>query len=181
MSRLFIAAYPPPLWARAAVALVEGPGAPAGSRVVDTGMVHLTLLFIGDTPPGDVMRVRESVDGAAAGVSPFTLRPMGLVRLPQRGPPRLIAVECEASSPASELHHRLVARLVHRRTGRSGNGFLPHLTVCRLQPGSSWESGGRADPVLTEFRVEQICLVRSDLSPSGAVHTIVHRSALRTY
>lgn len=149
----------------------------ARHRETPVHQVHMTLQFIGDTPERDLPAVQESVQRSASGIEPFALRPIRLITLPERGWPRLVAAETDAPPGLLELQRRLVTRLARKPRRKSGDRFLPHLTLCRF-------TGGARAPRIDEsldlppFRVQHALLMRSILKPEGAVHLEVARAPL---
>jgi RNA 2',3'-cyclic 3'-phosphodiesterase len=167
--RLFIATYPPPDAAARLLGSLDDLELPAHTRT-RADQLHLTLLFIGDTPIRQIDSVVESVTRAAAGIGRFNLRPTTLVSLPTGPEPRLVAAEFEPTPPLLEMRRRLVTRLA--RQARERGRFTPHMTLCRFRHGES----KRLDPVPLEgpeFGVHRIAVVRSVLLPQGAEHRTI--------
>src|SRR4051812_8132300 len=108
--RLFVAIHPPPQVSEGMLGVLAKLSLPA-SRTTPAEQVHLTLQFIGDTPTKDLDDVIESVQRSAAGVKSFTLTPLQLITLPERGPAQLVAAQTDAPAQLMEVHRRLVARL----------------------------------------------------------------------
>jgi 2'-5' RNA ligase len=173
--RLFVAVYPPVDAARAMLELLRGAELPE-HRAVPAEQVHMTLQFIGDTDRRQLDEVMESVERAAAGVEAFDLTPRELMCLPERGDPRLVAVETDAPAGLLEIQRRLAAKLA--RPARERQSFLPHVTLCRFRNGARvWRVERRT--VETEaFAVREIRLMDSVLRPGGAEHREVGRVGL---
>lgn len=169
--RLFVAVYPP---RRAALALLEAiPELDAASRrLVRPEQIHLTLHFIGDTPLVQLGEITESIRASTGGLGPFALAPQGLITLPQRGRPRLLAASTDRPATLMELQRRLAARLARRVRRRPGDRFRPHLTLCRFRspaPGRAIDMPLAVDP----FEITTLELVRSTLRSDGAHHDTV--------
>ncbi len=165
--RLFVAIYPP---ARIASSLSRSLGELVlpEHRRVPVEQIHLTLLFIGDTPPRQLDAVGESVRRASAGLGSFELGPLRLVTLPSGGRARLVAAETDAPATLLELQRRLATRLA-RAPRRDGGGFRPHLTLCRFRTPS--RAAALEQPLsMPAFGVDRIVLMRSTLTPQGARH-----------
>ena len=179
--RLFVAAYPPPEAVDRMLAALDTMELPRGRRT-PAEQVHLTLQFIGDRPIAAMAETIESFRKAASAISAFELVIDGLIMLPERGRPRLIAAEASAPPGAVvELHRRLASRLASEPRSQKGERFLPHLTLMRFDQGSADGSAGlaRKTPIAPiVFAVREIALMRSVLRPEGAVHKIVERVAL---
>jgi RNA 2',3'-cyclic 3'-phosphodiesterase len=166
--RLFVAIYPPPEVADAMLHALSALVLPP-SRATPGEQVHLTLQFIGDTPAKGLDAAIESVQRAAAGLVAFALSPWRLIRLPERGPARLIAMETDAPPTLLELHRRLVVRLARNVKDRNAERFRPHLTLCRFKSPASGVIVDHATNV-PAFDVRRVMLMRSTLGPQGATH-----------
>lgn len=168
--RMFVAVYPPEDVARAMVGALEGLRLPP-HRVVPTEQVHMTMQFIGNVDIKDLDEVEESVRRSGAGIGPCEVEAVRLMTLPRGRLSRLVAVETTAPAGLMEAQRRLATRLARNPRERAGDRFLPHITICRFVN----ESAVRVDEAWTcrPFVVDRLCLVKSDLGPSGAVHTTV--------
>ena len=168
--RLFVGLYPPLDIAEKLIASLHRLDLPP-LRLTPPAQVHLTLQFIGDTPSRQLDATIESVERATGGLTRFSLAPLRLISLPNRGraPARLVAAETDAPPALLELHRRLATRLARNVRKRPGDRFLAHITLCRFR------SPKRIPPLehdldLPGFVVDQVRLMRSELKPTGAVH-----------
>ena len=177
--RLFVALHAPEDSARSMLRALRKLDLPPVARHRETPLaqVHMTLQFIGDTPERDLDETLESVRRSAAGLAAFVLQPLRLITLPERGPPRLVAMTTDAPAPLLELQRRLAHRLARSPRAKAGDRFLPHLTLCRFSGASK---APRVDELadLRAFTVDRITLMKSVLRPAGAEHTPVERIAL---
>lgn len=176
--RLFVAAHPPIEAVTAYLRALDAVDWPE-HRPTPPGQVHLTLHFVGPVDARAVDEIADSVAHACAGVGAFELTPARLITLPERGVPRLAALECEPCPAASELHARLVRRLARSPKDRPGRDYRPHLTLCRFARGERPPRVDRPAEGLPAFRVGRVELVRSVLRPEGAEHRAVGEWALR--
>lgn len=135
---------------------------------------HLTVLYLGARSGYELPDVIESARAACAGVAPFSLRPVALTALPERGRKRTVVVECDRPAGLRELHDRFVRRFARDENPRRRERFLPHLTIARF-PGSGAECTLRAPLSLGAFPVDAIRLLSSELKPAGAVHSEIER------
>ncbi|MBL9150134.1 MAG: RNA 2',3'-cyclic phosphodiesterase [Phycisphaerae bacterium] len=166
--RLFVAAYPPPSFAAELQALLGRVELP-DHRPTPADQVHLTLFFVGERQPRELDDVVDTVAAACRGISSFRLRPVLLTALPARGPKRTVVVECDRPAPLVELHRRLVHRLAREPRVHSERDFLPHCTIARF-PGAGADCT-LAEPLqLGDFEVGAVCVMSSDLAPTGATH-----------
>ncbi len=176
MLRLFVAVYPPVEAARAMLGLLDGVEL-GEHRVTPIEQVHMTMQFVGDTLPGKVEEVVETVRRAAGGIEGFELRPVRLITLPERGGARLAAVATDGPPPLLELQRRLASRLARRARREKGDRFLPHLTLCRFREGAQVERVEQA-VVMEGFAVREVRVMRSVLRAGGAEHVGVGSVAL---
>lgn len=167
--RLFVAVYPGLERAHEMLRVLDG--RPLGPlRLTPPEQIHITVHFIGDTRRADLDEVAESVSRSVAGLPTFELRPIRLRSLPERGSPRLIALETGVSATLLEVHRRLVTRLA--RSPRHADRFLPHFTLARHPPDSR---PLRVDqPVDMEpLTIGAVRLMSSVLRAAGASHAPV--------
>src|SRR5262245_17838196 len=138
---------------------------------------HVTLRFLGSVDEATLGRVREALVEAAAGVAPFPVTVGGFGGVPSARAPRVIWVGLTAGAePLMALHARLEAALARRGIPPEDRGFHPHVTLGRAReprgaPGIGALLAGAGGP-LGESRVEAIHLMRSDLHPAGARHSV---------
>lgn len=184
--RLFVAIHPPAQTGAALLDALASLPLPE-HRATPAGQVHLTLQFVGDTAEVEVERVAESVSRSVAGISPFSLRAERFITLPRTPPgrrareaPRLLAALTDAPPELLEIQRRLAHRLARSVRERPGEGFVPHMTLCRFRDGSVADAVDRPTegPGAAPFGVGEVRLMRSVLSPAGASHAEVERFPL---
>jgi 2'-5' RNA ligase len=166
--RLFLALYPPPDVAAAMGELIRGVSR-ARVRRMPADQIHMTVLFLGECPEGQVERIALEARTIAAGMGAVALTPERVTTMPEHAPPRLIALECAASKNLQPLYTRLVAALAQPEEPIRPR-LLPHFTLCRFRRGAPAKPM-HAEVTLPGFEVPELRLVKSTLSPEGAVHT----------
>lgn len=186
--RLFFAVWPPEsvrigLW-RALAPLRE---AAPDVRWVSPKRYHITLRFLGDVAPPVVPRLTA----AAEALAPEPVFPARLTRTGtflRRGVPRVYWVGVRAD-PLRRLRHRLDEALATNGVRRGNDRFSPHLTIGRPRRGRRGNTrSGRGRPeaaseqceVCTDFVVQAVHLVRSELFPTGPRYANIHRVKLST-
>ncbi|MBU8914324.1 MAG: RNA 2',3'-cyclic phosphodiesterase [Spirochaetales bacterium] len=171
---------------------------PGSIRWTARGNMHVTLQFLGDTAKD---RVQEVIAAMTGGVSRAAKQPEidltvgGVGAFPSAQRPRVVWIGVQDVSGG--LAH--VQRAIGRRLRESGfqldnKPFRPHITlgyvrrratqgairaIAEVVRGS--HSGTEDDPaghaagrVPTKFTASDLLLVRSTLSPSGAIYSVVH-------
>lgn len=183
ITRLFVAAYPP-MESREAVRSSIDLYQLAHHALVHPEQLHLTLQFIGQTPAGRLDSVLESVRRSASGISGFDLTPRRICTLPTIGSPRVVAVLTDSPAPMIELQRRLAHRFARGGVGgkladgSQDSHFVPHITVARFDHGIS---ATRIDEphLLPAFPIRSIHVMKSELRPGGAKHTVVEEIQLQ--
>lgn len=156
----------------------------AGVRWVRPTSIHLTLKFLGNIHPTQV----DDIAAAAAQVigedSPLTLCAAGLGAFPSQRKPRVIWVGLRGEvERLAKIQTDLEKVLEPLGFAREERGFRPHLTLGRvkdrrrLQP--LIEALSKLEiPEFNSFDVDEIILYKSDLRPTGAIYTKLHRMPL---
>jgi 2'-5' RNA ligase len=141
--RCFIALVPPPACVhslRRYLAQVE-PLAP-GWRWVRAEQIHLTLAFLGDVGPEEILAASAAVHKAAAMVPPVPLVFRVVRPFPSAARPRVLALVPDKGSDLADAARDIVNRLLSAETAArrlpvinpdwvAGAGFRPHLSLAR--------------------------------------------------
>ena len=150
-------------------------------RASKEDQIHITLSFLGDTPPeripGLVANLRESLSG----ISSFGLSLKGIGAFPNVRRPRVVWIGIdEGRNELALLAGRVRYAVRKSRLKQDDKPFSPHVTIGRVQgPVDVSELEKRyRDKVFSEFRVDSVRLMSSVLGPSGAKHTLVERIVL---
>ncbi len=152
------------------------------ARWVDPEMVHLTLLFLGETPADRVPALSAKLREAFAKHPPMTLRLSGGGTFPPKRPARVAWVGLDAPDELAAIQADAVAAAV---AAIGAGGFEPedrpfksHVTLARCDP--NWprdaaEKFAAAFPgeIGPPFRVDRGVLMESKLSPRGARYSVV--------
>ncbi|MDQ3991965.1 MAG: RNA 2',3'-cyclic phosphodiesterase, partial [Actinomycetota bacterium] len=154
-----------------------------GGRWVDRDNWHMTLKFLGRTPPDLAAWVRASCREAAAESSPFDLRFTGLGVFPGPSRARVLWAGLDDASGRLAGLAEAVERRLETEFPREKRGFTPHLTVARFRAGLDVRADIndlRATAISSDpFRVDRLVLYRSHLSPRGARYEPVESFHLR--
>jgi len=147
---------------------------------VDPGGVHLTLKFLGNIPSRRVTEVTEAMRKAAQGLSPFLLEISGLGAFPSLKQPRVVWVGAGGQlDKLSTLQQNIDSALATLGFTREERPFVPHLTLARVREGASASERTRFGELVGSVtfegkyhvEVEAVRLMRSQLTPAGAIYT----------
>ncbi len=151
-----------------------------GLRTVRPDSVHLTLKFLGDVESGRVPAVVQAMEAAAQDRRSFTLSLGEPGVFPARGAPRVLWVGLSGDMDLLKAF-QLALEDSFEELGfeRDRRGFNPHLTIGRLGDRVPGRERRRAADVLLasavsneeRIPVDSVSLMRSRLTPDGAVYT----------
>ncbi len=164
---------------RPQLALVQGElkRSDADVRWVPVGNIHLTLKFFGNLPDSEVDPIAQAAREVAQQQAPFQLQVTAAGAFPSPKSPRVVWLGLGGDLiPLAQMYHRLekaFAALGHLPEGRP---FNPHLTLGRVK---SPANRHRLAQILERlpplewppFKVNEIILFRSTLTPQGSIYT----------
>lgn len=142
--------------------------------------LHLTLKFLGNIPSKRVTEIINVIEEVTQGVSAFHLEISGLGAFPSLRQARVFWVGIGGEvDKLSKLQQNIDSALAVLGFTKEERPFVPHLTLARLRPGASplerRSFGELVDPTIFEdiyhIEVEAVSLMRSQLTPAGAVYT----------
>jgi 2'-5' RNA ligase len=161
---------------------------------VGPGGIHLTLKFLGNIPSKRVTEITEAIEKAAQGISPFQLEISGLGAFPSLKQARVFWVGIGGDmGKLSRLQQNIDSALAALGFAKEERPFVPHLTLARIREGASSSEkrsfgelmGSTAFEDKYPVEVEAIRLMRSQLTPAGAIYTCLsvvglgHREGLK--
>jgi len=147
---------------------------------VNPGGIHLTLKFLGNIPSKRVTEITEAIKEAAQGISPFHLEISGLGAFPSIRQARVLWVGIGGEvDKLSRLQKNIDSALAALGFAKEERPFVPHLTLARIREGASPPERRSFGELVgsTTFEdkypveVEAIRLMRSQLTPAGAIYT----------
>ncbi len=144
---------------------------PGSFRWVKPESVHLTLKFLGDIEEAQASAIAEALRRSLAGHPQFDLRTGRLGCFPNAKRPRVVWMGVEGDLDAlAGLQLKVEEACTDLGFEREKRRFVPHLTLGRASrsaPVSLDKAPGESEP----FTVTRISLMKSELTPGGAVHT----------
>jgi len=187
--RIFLAVFPPPATQVAAERLIERLKQPEdGVSWVKRDNLHYTLRFLGDLGADGARRAAEAARTATDAHPAFDACLGGLGAFPSPRKARVLWLGLSQGGDAlSALAHAVEAALQKKGFERADRPFAPHLTIGRVRtPGKDWSDAlaeAKASPPDGEdgarFRVEQVLVVHSQLSPKGSIYSVRAQVPLR--
>lgn len=142
--------------------------------------VHLTLKFLGNIPAIQVTEISDTIAAAARGVPPFRLEVARLGAFPNLKQPRVLWVGIRGElTTLLQLQQNIDSGLTALGFTQEERPFAPHLTLARLRqtasPAERKAFGELAASASFEtgypFDAKAVSLMRSQLTPGGAIYT----------
>jgi 2'-5' RNA ligase len=184
--RIFLAVFPPAPVRKAALEVAQSLRTPGdGVSWVKEDNLHYTLRFLGEIGEDGARRAGEAATRAAAKHVRFDAALGAPGVFPPDAPARVLWLGMAEGGAALEaLAKSLDEELKLVGFGRADMRFSAHLTIGRVRhPGRDWaarvaEAVAPADMKAARFKVTQLELIESELSPRGSIYTVRGRYPL---
>ena len=145
--------------------------------------LHLTLKFLGEIAQSSVSDISTAASRAVVGLLPFSIRLEQTGAFPKQGKPRVLWLGInDSSGKLAALQAHLEEECAKSGFDKEQRPFHPHLTLARLRhplhartlAAAHHQSG--FEPV--DIEVNELLVIRSELSSEGSKYTVVSRHAL---
>ena len=171
--RLFVAIDMPDEWRALLAKPQESIGwLGKGIKWVDPTSTHLTLKFLGETPPNLLDEIKLRLAESCARFPAFTMRIRGTGVFPAPKKPRIYWVGIDAPSKLLELQADIEREMESLGYEKELREFSPHLTIARIKDPMGKQ---RMTDALLSYKIEsapvrvtETVLMRSHLSEDGA-------------
>jgi 2'-5' RNA ligase len=150
------------------------------ARWVSPGSIHLTLKFLGNVPVSRVDAIRQAIVRGCEGFSPFAVSLAHLGCFPNPRRPRVIWVGIGGDvDTLTQLQQSVDSELNRIGFKPEKRGFTPHLTLARIRNKARRHERVELARLVTDAQTvptasmiaREVCFIRSDLRPTGAVYT----------
>lgn len=187
--RLFVAVPAPPGVREAAAGVIARLRGEGDVRWVAPELLHLTLKFLGPTPPERVPQIEAALAKNSNSFSRFVVELERLGAFPNARRARTIWLGLRAPAELERLAQAVDEAVHPLGFPREERAFRPHLTLGRVKSARGLAGLARALeelpaaglPAAEPWPVEEFHLVRSDLRPAGPVYTVLARFPLGDY
>lgn len=146
---------------------------------VASANIHLTLKFLGQVPSDRLEEVQRRLTPACVATPYLRFEVHTLGGFPSVESPRVIWAGLSGDiDPVSELARRIDTTLAELGFSRENRPFTPHLTLARVRQEASGRTRSAIGTAIKqcnhvtgiEFEANGISLMRSQLTPRGAVY-----------
>lgn len=146
---------------------------------------HITLKFLGDTPPEKVGLITEALNSTLSGFDSFRIKFNGVGVFPNRKRPKVVWVGLgSAHTQIAAMAQAVENALEPLGFEKESRPFKSHLTIGRIRSTGGTDELMKQLDRLKDFdggnmKLEEIHLVRSELTGSGPVYTVEHKFPLK--
>jgi len=149
---------------------------------------HLTLRFLGDVPADGVEDLKKSAGAVCRNARPLSLRAEGIGFFPNLRAPRVIWVGInDGAGRLVDLQQQIETAVGPFSPEPGEKNFTGHVTLGRLKnprPADTRDLAARAQTLekrlFGEWTSQEMEIIRSELSPAGARHTLLAAFRLGT-
>ena len=158
-----------------------------GIKWVNPESIHVTLKFLGNISREQIIQISKILVETTKEISPFNLEIAGLGAFPDLGQPRVLWVAINGEvAKLTRLQQEIDFLLSSRGFPKESRPFVPHLTLARLSdsmlPEEKRKIGTFIKSVKLEagfqFNAEAVSLIRSKLTPTGAIYSCLFTAKL---
>jgi 2'-5' RNA ligase len=146
--------------------------------------VHLTLKFLGEILQNRTGDLAQAAAGAVAGFSPFEILIKDTGSFPKHGTPRVFWIGVDDySGQLAQLQAKLDEECLRLGFEKEARAFNPHLTIARGRKPQGARALANAHKEMgfasTKVCVNELSVIRSELSSKGSNYTTISRHALK--
>ncbi|MFC1668166.1 RNA 2',3'-cyclic phosphodiesterase [Chlamydiota bacterium] len=146
--------------------------------------IHLTLKFLGAVSQKQIDKVEEKLTEVAGSVKQFRFTIKGIGVFENFRFPRIIWVEIdEGKEEIMSLAHSIETACHLLGFKKEKRAFIPHITIARIKKIQNKETFKEnvlclRETFFAQEKVTMLSLMKSDLTPIGAVHTPIKHCML---
>ncbi len=146
------------------------------SKMVEKENLHICFSFLGEIEEREIEKIANTMDGIAKNYEKFDVKISGIKLIPSEKYIRVIALGVIDEDKIKNLNKEIKQKI-------GGDTKPPHLTLCRVksipEKKAFLEKIKKIELDFGTMTIDSLCLVKSKLSKSGPIYSIIHRSALR--
>ena len=163
-------------------------GGYAGIKWVEPKGIHVTLRFLGNISSEQIIGIRKALEEITQENSSFHLEIAGLEAFPNLRQPRVLWVAINGEvDKLSRLQRKIGFLLASCGFPKESRTFVPHLTLARLKDNLLPEEKRKIGTFIKslkietalQFDAEAVSLMRSQLTPTGAIYSCLFTAKLR--
>ena len=151
-----------------------------GVRTSPAAQMHITLKFLGDVPEESIPEVCSIVDDCTRGIRSSRITVRGIGACPSMRSPRTVWAGVETDIPLEMISERIAGMLDTAGIPYDPKPFKPHITVARTEGRADLSRifANYRDAEFATFICSSVMVMKSELGPHGASHTVLGFSQL---
>ena len=162
---------------------------PDAVKWVEPESMHLTLVFLGYTTEDKIEEIKFGIEEAVSDVKSFRLSVKNVGAFPNLNRVQVIWVGIQGTLDVlAGIQQRVAQNMEQLGFPMEERAFSPHLTLGRIRNYTSPEDRRKIGVVLSEttfestvnVEVNEINLMQSKLTPSGAIYTKLSSTPLKS-
>jgi 2'-5' RNA ligase len=139
--------------------------------------LHLTLKFLGNVEGGRLQKLTQILKASLQTASAFDLVFQSLGCFPSLASPRIVWIGSEMKPELRDLSTRIEDACHQLGFEREDRPFHPHVTLGRVKGSRNIRRLTESLKSLTlepfQVRCREVCIMRSDLHPTGSTYTLL--------
>ena len=151
-----------------------------GIRASPKEQIHITLKFLGDTDEKKVIRLCDSLENSLSEKGPFNIIIEGTGAFPNQRNPRVVWLGVKDSEPLMDIANIVNDTISSMNLKCDDKKFSPHITIGRINGMCDlkeiFKDYGKKS--FCTFRCDHIDVMKSVLTPKGAIHSVVRSICL---
>ena len=149
-------------------------------RPVPKEQIHLTLKFLGDQDEKKVEKLCSSLKDALHGTEPFDIVVEGVGGFPDMKHPKVVWLGVKDPKRLIELSDKVDSAIKAVKLRSDDKRFSPHITIGRVNGKADLDDffGRYKGTTFCTCRCDHIDVMKSVLTPKGAIHSVVERIEL---
>ena len=160
--------------------------APPTLHWVPVNNIHLTIKFLGETPPTKIIEIEHTLNDVCSKFNPFEVEVGGLGAFPKLDQPRVIWAGVKICPDLANLHIGIEKSMLKLGFALENRPFSAHLTLSRVPDHFLPDQLAAISQIIKatkvneigSFNVNSVNLFRSDLKSGGAIYTCLHSANL---
>lgn len=137
--------------------------------------IHITMKFLGDTDLKKIELLKERMN-ILSSHEPFNIDLKGLGAFPNARSPKVVWIGVHSNEVLENIADQITTMLDSLSVNYDDKPFKGHVTVARVNysdPGLSKVIDSHQDTEFGSFTCSEIKIMKSDLTPKGAVHSVL--------
>ncbi|MDD4290265.1 MAG: RNA 2',3'-cyclic phosphodiesterase [Patescibacteria group bacterium] len=145
-------------------------------RPVKLEDLHITLQFFGEVEDAKIDELISLIN-YNLDISSFIVKTEGVIFFPRFGDAKIIGIKCFIPEKEFQNILRLNKLFVQSEFSKTERGFIPHMTIFRVDGVINKDKYNIAPNI--EFEVKTLDLIKSELKPSGPLYKTIKEFKLK--